>query len=76
MVETEGTEGTEGTQGTEGKARDDADGGGMAGQEFLRAGAEGANRPGPDSIVSRMAHRGGGGFPARTILAGLPELQS
>jgi len=39
--------------------RDGADGGGVAGQEFLRADAEGANRPGPDSIVSMMAHRGG-----------------
>jgi len=73
MVETEGTEGTEGTKGT---ARDEAGGGGVAGQECLRAEAEGANRPGPGSIVSRMAHRGGGGFPARVILAGSAESQS
>ena len=64
-----------GTKGAD-AARDDADGGGVAGHEFSRADAEGANRPGSDSIVSMMAHRGGGGFPAGAILAGLVESQS
>ena len=45
-------------------------------KEFLRADAEGANRPGADSIVSMVAHRGGGGFPAGAILAGLADSQS
>jgi hypothetical protein len=40
-------------------------------EDTKRADAEGANRPGPDSVVSMMAHRGGGGFPARAILTGL-----